>query len=189
MLTSIRAPMSRCLLIALSLSYSFFASANIPPVPEMYKLVASEQRVPAKLFYAMILNESRSSANTDFGRATLPWPWTVNHRGKAHFFQSRREAYDFVSILISKQDFQFDVGLGQLNWRWHRHKFLNHWSAFDPYTNLTVSARYLRSQYDKKECGSWERAIGCYHRSRQKPKDIKIAKAYAQRVIKLWKQI
>lgn len=163
--------------------------AQIPPVPEMYKLVASEQRVPAKLFYAMILNESRSASNINTRKAVLPWPWTVNHRGKSHYFQTRREAFDFVSELIKKQDYRFDVGLGQLNWRWHKEKFQNHWEAFDPYKNLSVAASYLREQFDKSECGTWERAIGCYHRSRQDPKDKQIARSYAQRVINLWKKI
>lgn len=163
--------------------------AQIPPVPDMYKLVAGEQRVPAKLFYAIILNESRSSLKFGSGKRVLPWPWTINHRGKSKYFQTRREAFDFVSTLIREQDYRFDIGLGQLNWYWHKDRFTNHWEAFDPYTNLSVAAQYLREQFDKPECGTWEKAIGCYHRSRQDPKDKKIAKQYASRVIKLWKRI
>lgn len=155
----------------------------------MYKLVAGEQRIPAKLFYAMILNESRSSSRYANKSKTLPWPWTVNHRGDSHFFHTRREAYDFVSSLIYDKDYRFDVGLGQINWYWHKTRFKNHWEAFDPYVNLTVAAKYLREQYEKPQCNTWEKAIGCYHRSGQTSKDKLIAKNYATRVIKLWKRI
>jgi hypothetical protein len=181
--------MRRIMLFVFLLVSACNTFANIPPVPEMYKLVASEQRVPAKLFYAIVLNESRSSLKLDSGKAVLPWPWTINHRGKSHYFQTRRGAFEFASSLIKQKDHRFDIGLGQLNWRWHKDKFVNHWDALDPYKNLTVAAKYLREQYNNPECGSWERAIGCYHRSRQEPSDIKIANNYARRVIRLWKKI
>lgn len=181
--------MSRIIFLLSCLFLTSTAYSNIPPVPEMYKLVANEQRVPAKLFYALVLAESRKPVKRDSGKVVLPWPWTINHRGQGYYFQSKREAFEFVSTLLKEKDHRFDIGLGQLNWHWNRKKFLNHWDALDPYTNLTVSARYLRQQYDSAPCNSWEKAIGCYHRSRQKPADRKIAQEYARRVIRLWNQI
>lgn len=178
------------LLLASILFFSAQTSlAQVESVPEMYKLVASEQRIPAKLFYAIILNESRSVSKQQNRQRVLPWPWTINHRGESHFFQTKREAYDFVSTLIARSDFRFDIGLGQLNWYWHKDKFKNHWEALDPYVNLSAAAKYLREQFEKPECNTWEKAIGCYHRSGQKIEDKQIAKNYATRVIKLWKEI
>lgn len=156
-------------------------------IPGMYLQVAEEQDVPAKLFYAIILNESRST-NKHINRV-LPWPWTINHRGTPHFFHNRAAAYRFARQLVESGDYQFDVGLGQMNWRWHRHRFSDLWDALDPYMNLTASAAHLREQYERPECNSWDLAIGCYHRPAQKPLDKRIAANYRERVMKLWSNI
>jgi len=158
-------------------------------VPQMYQLVAGEERVPAKLFYALILNESRSRTTSNSVSQSLPWPWTINHRGKPHFFSSRAQAVKYAISLLANKDNSFDVGLGQMNWRWHKDRFLSLWDAFDPYKNLSASARFLREQYDRPECNKWELAIGCYHRPGQRYKDKKIAQNYTKRVIRLWKKI
>jgi len=158
-------------------------------IPEMYHLVAQEKRIPSKLFFALILNESRSLSTLNNESKILPWPWTINHRGKAHYFPSQEAAYQFAKTLIARNDEQFDIGLGQMNWRWHKHRFKDAWSALDPYTNLSASASHFREQYERPECNDWELAVGCYHRPSQKEKDKEIAKQYTGRVIRLWANI
>lgn len=171
---------------ALLIWFPGFAAAS-PNIPAMYVQVAQEQKVPAKLFFAVILNESRS--RTGQINRTLPWPWTINHRGTPHFFETREGAYRFANSLVEAGDHSFDVGLGQMNWRWHKDRFRDLWKAFDPYTNLTAAARHFREQYDRPECGTWELAVGCYHRPAQRPKDKKIASNYRLRVMRLWAKI
>jgi hypothetical protein len=179
--------MAKMILIAiLTMSGLSFADANIPA---MYRLVAEEHRVPAKLFYALILNESRSATRVGNGKSVLPWPWTINHRGTPNYFSSRQEAVKYAMNLVKRNDKQFDVGLGQLNWYWHGEKFTSLWDAFEPYLNLTEAAKFLREQYERPECSSWEIAIGCYHRPGQKPADKRVAQRYAERVIQLWVEI
>lgn len=163
--------------------------ANQNNVPSMYQLVAEENRIPAKLFYALILNESRSLTSSAEQKKILPWPWTVNHRGQPHFFPSREQAYLFAKALVDRGEKQFDVGLGQLNWRWQEQRFDDLWEAFDPYTNLMAAAQHFREQYDRPECNSWELAVGCYHRPGQREQDKNIARNYTQRVISLWVKI
>lgn len=163
-----------------------WGEAQIPP---MYQLVAEEQRVPAKLLYAVVLNESRSLVRGDEGKKVLPWPWTINHRGKSHYFESRLDAYEFATALINQGDTHFDVGLGQSNWYWQQDRYKSVWDAFDPYTNLTVTAKILREQYDRPECNRWELAVGCYHRPGQRKKDKRVAREYMKRVITLWASI
>ena len=154
-------------------------------IPLMYQLVAEESSVPTKLFYALILNESRSRISNKI----LPWPWTINHKGKSHFFPNRKEAFLFAKTLVAKNDKSFDVGLGQLNWRWHSERFDDLWDAFDPYKNLRAAADHFREQYDRPECNKWELAVGCYHRPSQRDRDKKIAQNYTKRVIRLWTKI
>lgn len=185
-----RAKMFRLVIFLILFSSSKLLWAEILPIPAMYHLVATEHRVPVKLFYALILNESRSLVSVTGGKKVLPWPWTVNHRGKAHYFGSREEAYQFITQLVDAGDDHFDVGLGQLNWKWHSQRFDDDaWESLDPYKNLSAAATYLREQFENKNCKSWELAIGCYHRPGQRDKDKRIAYKYANRVISLWVQI
>jgi Transglycosylase SLT domain len=158
-------------------------------IPPLYKSIAQEHRVPAKLFFAMVLNESRSLSQFKSEKRLLPWPWTINHRGTPYFFPNREDAYVFAVSLLEKGDEQFDIGLGQLNWRWQKQRFRDLWEAFDPTINLSAAAAHLREQFDRPECNSWEKALGCYHRPSQTMSDIKIAENYATRVIKIWQKI
>lgn len=155
-------------------------------VPPMYEAVAKENQVPPSLFYALVLNESRSIVDKKGNRRVLPWPWTINHRGAPHYFQTKAEAIAFGNQLVASGDKLFDVGLGQVNWHYHHRRFSNLEEAFDPKTNLSVAARFLREQYERKECSTWELAIGCYHRPGQRHKDKTIARAYSKKVISLW---
>jgi len=182
-----------CFFIMLLLGGKCFAAEILPSIPKMYRQVAAERQVPAKLFFALALQESRKVS----GRRILPWPWTVNHRGKPYYFDTKGGAYRLITKLIRKGDMQFDVGLGQLNWRWHGHKFKGPSEALNPYTNLTAAAMYLREQYESHRCTGasrsndekWKLAVGCYHRPGQKKKDKKIAAHYASGVVSLWKRI
>ena len=168
-------------LATLTLGFSVYASAEA--VPHMYGQVAAEQGVPADIFYALVLAESQSKTQQGF----KPWPWTINYKGHPHFFQTRSEAYAFASHLNDIGEQLFDIGLAQVNWRWHKDRFgYDLWSAFDPYTNLTAAAQHLREQYERDECNNWAIAIGCYHRPGRRDSDIKIAERYANRVIDIW---
>lgn len=160
-------------------------------IPWMYHQVAGDNKVPARLFYALILSESRSLTTLDGDRKVLPWPWpwTINHRGQAHYFPNRTEAFGFAKSLVAQGDKWFDVGLGQVNWRWHEHRFDSLWEAFEPSINLDAAAKHFREQYERPECNRWELAVGCYHRPGQREQDKSIAKQYATRVVSLWQKL
>tara|TARA_R110002167_G_scaffold204404_11_gene408590 strand:+ start:6895 stop:7440 length:546 start_codon:yes stop_codon:yes gene_type:complete len=180
----------RGIIVAVVLAALSFAAVAEDDIPPLYTQIALKHQVPPKLFFALILNESRSTTDNRVGRKVLPWPWTVNHRGKPYFFQSRLQAFNFIKGLVASGDESFDVGLGQLNWYWHKQKFNSDlWSALDPVSNLHVSAKFFRQQYDRPECGAWERAVGCYHRPGQRRQDKDIAKKYSERVVRLWAKI
>ncbi len=159
---------------------------SIPPA--IYEDVARKNRVPAKLLYSIILNESRSITTLQSKRKFMPWPWTINHNGKGYYFQTREAAHQYIAPFIEKGE-SMGIGLGQIEWRWHKEKFQSSWDALDPKLNLQVAAAYLREQFERKECSSWELAVGCYHRPAQGVKDKQIAQKYTQRVLNIWKEI
>lgn len=154
-------------------------------VPSMIQQVAQEQGVPPDIFYSILLAESRSQ--TSLG--VKPWPWTLNHQGQAHYFPDRISAFTYAESLVNQGDLSFDVGIAQMNWRWHQHRFdFDVWTALDPYRNLTAAAAHFKEQSERQDCQHWALAIGCYHRPARGERDIEIANRYAQRVIEIWEE-
>lgn len=176
-------------LVATVLLVSLFGVPAQASVPELYQRVAGQHQIPSTLLFALALQESRRAVIVGGRNKVLPWPWTVNHRGKPYFFHKKGQAIAFAQILIGRGDFMFDVGLGQVNWRYHRQRFTSIAAAFTPETNLNVAATILREQYERKECRTWALAIGCYHRPGQRESDKRIARNYARGVISLWAKI
>lgn len=89
-------------------------------------------------------------------------PWTINLAGEPHRFASKQQAVAFAKSLVSAGRSDFDVGLMQVNWRWHRERFASIEEAFDPITNIRVAAEIL--QANLLRAGSdVRRAVGLYH--------------------------
>ena len=169
------------ILCAASRSYT----QDVQKVPAMIAQVAKESRVPVGLFYAIVLAESRSP--TQQGPKT--WPWTINRKGIPHYFQTREQAYHYATKLVEQGTNNFDIGIAQMNWKWHQGTFdRDLWLALDPYTNLRAGAEHFRHQYDRPACGDWARAVGCYHRPARGKNDRRIAKKYTERVLKIWRE-
>jgi len=141
-------------------------------VPAAYRVIAAEYSLPPMLLYSVAMTESGIHKNN----ARLPWPWAANHAGKGIYFDTRQEAYAYLSQLLSQGKKNFDVGLMQVNWRWNHHVFETLWDALDPYTNLRGGASILRAQY--RRLGSLEKAVGAYH----SPGNAARANAYRERV-------
>ena len=104
-----------------------------------------------------------------------PWPWTLNVAGQGYFFLSREAAWGAVRRLESQHFDQFDVGLMQVNWRYHRNRFRNSWEALDPGISRQVAADILLEQW--RRTGSLAAAIANYHSARPAA-----GQAYLQRV-------
>lgn len=154
--------------------------------PKLFHIVAKEQRVPASVLYALVLAESQ----TFFSGQANPWPWTINHAGSPYFFEKRVDAVIFARNLLNKDDSNFDVGLGQINWRFHNRSFESLYDAFEPKTNLEVAARFLRQQFRRGDCPGWVGAIGCYHKPNQKEAKNKLAaRKYTKRVMDIWNNL
>lgn len=140
-------------LFALSLP----ALANPPRIPPAYQLIATEEGVPPAILYVVSLAESRAKLRSG---KSQPWPWTLNIEGKGYRFLTRDEGHQALLVAISKKQ-TVDVGLGQVNWQWHRGRLGDPWQAFEPYFNLRLAATILREQ--SAQCGTWWCAAGRYH--------------------------
>ncbi len=132
---------------------------------------ASASGVSSKTLYAIAMNESR--------RQGRPWPWTMNVSGKAYYFQTRESAWRMAEGLVANGINSFDIGLMQINWKWHSDRFSSVWEALQPSTNQKVAADILLEKY--RQTGHPLTAVGWYHNaspSRYRSYQVSFAKHY-----------
>lgn len=142
-------------------------------VPEGYRRVAEQARIPAPILYAVALTESGARVR----QHTTPWPWTLNVAGQGYRYATRESACRALrQFLRTTSPRRIDVGLGQINLGWNGHYFRTPCDMLAPYLNLNVAARLLRQQFERWQ--NWQEAVGRYHR----PAGGKPAQRYRQKV-------
>ncbi len=117
------------------------------------------EAIPAGLLGAIGRVESgrRDAASGD----VTPWPWTIDVEGQGHFYQSKAEAVAAVRQFQAQGARSIDVGCMQVNLLHHPDAFPSLEAAFDPDTNASYAARFLRQLYG--QTGDWGRAAAMYH--------------------------
>lgn len=166
------------LIIGASASRSAVA---LDDVPSGYRRIAAEYAIPPRIFYAIALAES--GKHVEGQHAPRPWPWTLNIRGEAYFFARRRAAERALHRALAAGERLIDVGLMQVNWRYHQHRLRSPTLAFDPYRNLRIAARILNQC--QRERSDWWEAVGCYHA----PGNATRAVRYQARVRHHWRRL
>lgn len=160
----------------------FIVSYECLAIPSAYRKVADEVNVPADILYAIAFTESGYQYQTTYN----PWPWTLNIEGKAYRFSNRHSMLIKLKQAVNDKQ-SVDIGIMQVNWRWHEHRFDSLQAALAPYANLKTGAEILAEQY--KATGDWWLAVGRYHTPAQTERSIKRAERYRQRVKKHWLRI
>lgn len=118
---------------------------------------AQNAAMPADVLLALTLVETGRTIRGNF----QPWPWTINMKGKGHWFATRSEAVDFATHKYISGARSFDIGCFQINHRWHGQAFTSFDQMFDPQANATYAAKLMTSLF--AEGGSWSWAAGAYH--------------------------
>lgn len=150
-------------------------------VPNGYRQIAQEQGVPSRILYAIALTESgQTSLSKNRHR---PWPWTLNVAGKGQYYSSRRQAWLALEQTRKQRQDSVDIGLMQVNWRYHHRMLQSSWQALDPYHNLRVGAAILRACQDRLQ--DWWQSVGCYHA----PNNEQRADRYRTRVKDHWRRL
>jgi len=154
--------------------------AALDELPVAYVVVAKAANVPADILYAVALAESGRS----YKGVLLPWPWTLNIEGQSIYCRSQSEAIVMAVEAINHKQL-VDLGLTQVNWRWHQQRFSRVDDALVPMLNLKAGASILREQYEIS--GDWWQAVGRYHDPGQDDESLVSAEHYRQRVKRLWR--
>ena len=164
---------------AVSLLLVLSLTPALAEVPAGYQQLAAKHGVPPAILYAVALTESGAKLTDNRFR---PWPWTLNVEGEGHYFSTRRAAYTALTAHQNDGGRSIDIGLMQVNWRYHRARLRDAWQALDPYFNLDVGAQILRERY--REHGDWWQAVGRYHSS-----TLERAERYRKRVRRHWQKV
>jgi soluble lytic murein transglycosylase-like protein len=127
--------------------------------PTAYRVAAQRAGVPSIVLYAVALQES---GMTRRGRHR-PWPWTLNVDGAPQRHTTRAEACaSLQEALRSVRPTRVDVGLGQINYGFHRQRVDHPCELLDPYRNLRIASQILRELHTPGD--DWLIAVGRYHR-------------------------
>jgi len=163
-------------LLIVSISHQVYA------IPPAYRQVSHKYNIPVGLLYAIALTESGYQYRAVYN----PWPWTLNIEGKAYRFDHPRPMLATLQQAINNQQ-SVDIGIMQINWRWHKQRFDSPRSALDPHINLKTGAEILVEQYEI--AGDWWVAVGRYHAPASNKRAIERASQYRQRVKRHWLRI
>lgn len=139
--------------------------------------IEASHKMPRALLVSVSLAES-GRFNPATG-ATRAWPWTINAEGQSFYFASKREAVGATRRLLDSGVRSIDVGCMQVNLRYHPDAFPTLEDAFDPLSNVSYGADFLKRL--KSRAGSWPEAIELYHS--QSPA---LRERYFARVIRIW---
>jgi len=110
--------------------------------------------------------------------------FTVQGLSFSKRFQDKDNAVAFVKVLLDKGYTNVDVGLMQVNWKYHGENFTNLEDAFDPYKNVDYAVSYLRKHRQTRD---WWGSVGRYHSGTRNhaEKYVKTVWAMYQKVHKL----
>ncbi|OAI26274.1 transglycosylase SLT domain-containing protein [Methylomonas koyamae] len=143
--------------------------------------VARRHRIDPYILYAVALTESRKNGAQN---RVIPWPWAINNAGNAFIPGSQQEAEALLNQMLEQGKRNIDVGIMQVNLRWHGYRVAKAEQLLIPSTNLEIGASVL-SEAIQSVPGNLAHGIGRYYSWKNEPAAIR----YGQKVIALANQI
>ena len=118
----------------------------------IHKLITTAEtrhRIPSGLLLAVIKTESNLNI------------FTLNINGKAFFFDDKNSALKAINKAIASGVVSIDIGLAQINYKWHGENFTSLESMLSPELNIAYAAQLLSKL--KITHGDWHKAVRHYH--------------------------
>lgn len=146
-----------------------------------WEYVAQKHDLDPKLLLAVALQESRKAINKK-AKHVAPHPYAIHLSGKAYYPKTKEEAMKIISKLSKCSN--VDIGLMQINWKWHCDKVENVADLLNPFENLQVGSGILRKAMSSSP-DDLILGIGRYHQW----KDEKIARNYGRKVYAIYERL
>ena len=94
-------------------------------------------------------------------------------------FWARNTLIKTIKNALNQGVTNIDVGIAQINYRWHKDNFKNIEEMLNPATNIEYAAKLLSSLF--KQHGTWHKAIRHYHSANPNHH-----KQYSRKVVIAW---
>ncbi|MGR5448553.1 transglycosylase SLT domain-containing protein [Vibrio sp. PNB22_3_1] len=133
-------------------------SARADCVPDFYKQVGSLMDVPPVVVYSLALTETGVAMSDG---TFIPWHLSLNYAGKPYWYRDWQGFLAAIDGFIAEDKRSVDIGLFQVNYRWHAHRVASVHDLARPSVNGQVAMEILREQYERY--GDWIVASGRYH--------------------------
>jgi soluble lytic murein transglycosylase-like protein len=105
--------------------------------------------------------------------------YAVNLGGRPVYSSSFAQAVSAAKAQIRSGKRNIDLGVMQLNYRWHGKQFSNIEAMLTPKNNINYAAGLLQSLY--KQHGNWQKAIRHYHSA-----NLEHSRKYSRKVAVVW---
>ena len=120
-------------------------------ISQLIAVQEEQNNIPSGLLLAIATVESGSE------------PYALNIQGKSVIGMNKTEAVNLIHEALAKGITNIDVGVMQLNIRWHRENFKSIEEMLEPKKNIEYAAGFLLKLY--KKYGDWHKAVRFYHSS------------------------
>lgn len=154
------------LVISLSLCGNNVFAAD-GQIEQLIKNTEQQYSIPSGLLVAIAKIESGMNA------------YALNINGKSVLASNSREASSLIASARKVGISNIDVGIMQLNYRWHASGFASIQEMLNPQRNIEYAASFLLRL--KKQHGTWHKALRYYHSA--KPEHHK---KYSRKVVLCW---
>ena len=129
--------------------------------------VEQRNRIPRGLLSAIVGVESGFN------------PTAINIEGKSVITNNKYEAIKIIKNAVNQGVTNIDVGIAQINYRWHKDNFKNIEEMINPTANIEYAAKLLSSLF--KQHRTWHKAIRHYHSANPNHH-----KQYSRKVVIAW---
>lgn len=147
---------------------AFAASRQVTGrIEQLIQTTERQYGIPSGLLAAIAQVESGMNAHA------------INVGGKSLVAASSDEASDLIANARDKGISNIDVGVMQINYRWHGAAFNNTDEMLMPEKNIKYAAKLLKSL--KAKHGTWYEAVKYYHSA-----NPEYHKKYSQKVVMQW---
>jgi hypothetical protein len=144
----------------------------------LWETVAARVGLDPLLLYGVALQETRHGAGA---QASAPWPFTLRGPDGPQFHATKAAAAQALRQLTARyRPLAIDVGLMQVNLRWHGDTVADPADLLDARTNLIVAADILAKAIASAP-GDLELGVGHYHHWHDEAR----ARAYGRRVLQM----
>jgi hypothetical protein len=163
-------------MLFLSMNSSVFASTSntqkldsltVLSVAKLIRQTEAKYKIPKGLLASIAKVESNSH------------PFAVNIKGKAYFAQDLDKAKEYIVSNLAKGVTNIDIGVMQLNWRWHEKEFATLSQMLSPAHNIDYAGKLLADL--KQKHGDWHTAVRYYHSATPEHH-----RKYSKRVVATW---